>query len=179
LVGSPLPLAAAESALTAALLAALAPVEATALALELGPTPADCGAGASAGGGGAAATAAPAAENQGGVVAEGGAAGLGAGAGGVRGYRYLGLDTSIAPGLDTPPMTSSFERLGYGRFGGPGTLAACGAATRALKAVPLRLTGGGGARAGRGLVRRGKGSGRPSLIEGAFGTRRKLFRCGQ
>lgn len=36
------------------------------------------------------------------------------------GVQFLHLDTSIAPGLDSPSMTSSFESLGLGPFGSPG-----------------------------------------------------------
>jgi len=59
----------------------------------------------------------------------------------LRSFRYLGMDSSIAPGLDTPSLTDSYEFLRLGAFGGPGTLAISGVVTRALKALPLRLTG--------------------------------------
>ena len=62
---------------------------------------------------------------------------------GTGGWRYLGMDTSVAPGLDTPPLTSAIEQLlGPGRsFGQAGTLGACAAITAALKGLPLRRTG--------------------------------------
>jgi uncharacterized membrane protein YgcG len=122
----PVPLEAASAELTAALLAALQPIEALALRLE-----AAGGAGGSGGGG-----------NSGSSGGGGGRDGSGSQGSSGRGFRYLGIDSSIAPGLDTPPLTASFELLGLGRFGGAGTLAACAAVTRALKALPLRLTGG-------------------------------------
>eukprot|EP00877_Chromochloris_zofingiensis_P013003 jgi/Chrzof1/7957/UNPLg00017.t1 len=59
------------------------------------------------------------------------------------GYRYLGLDTSVAPGLDTPPLTASYECLGVcDKFGGPGTLSISAMITGVLKSLqPLQLTG--------------------------------------
>jgi uncharacterized protein (UPF0210 family) len=58
------------------------------------------------------------------------------------GFRYLGLDSSLAPGLDTPPLTSSYEALGCcWRFGGAGSLAISAVITKVLKGLPLRLTG--------------------------------------
>jgi hypothetical protein len=56
-------------------------------------------------------------------------------------FRYAGLDTSLAPGLDTPALTASYEALGLGPFGGPGTLAISALITQVLKQLPLRLTG--------------------------------------
>jgi uncharacterized protein (UPF0210 family) len=56
-------------------------------------------------------------------------------------FRYAGLDTSLAPGLDTPAVTASYEALGLGPFGGPGTLAISSMITQVLKQLPLRLTG--------------------------------------
>lgn len=59
-----------------------------------------------------------------------------------QGFRYLGLDTSLAPGLDTPPLTASYELLGCCRqFGGAGSLSVSGLITRVLKGLPLKLTG--------------------------------------
>lgn len=52
-----------------------------------------------------------------------------------------GIDTSLAPGLDTPSMTDSYEALGLGTFGGPSTLAISSIITRALKSVPVKRTG--------------------------------------
>jgi hypothetical protein len=85
-------------------------------------------------------------------------------------FRYLGLDTSLAPGLDTPPLTDSYQSLlqhmlparaaadaGAGdtavagasvtaaaaaaAFGGPGSLTVSSLITSVLKRLPLRLTG--------------------------------------
>lgn len=39
-------------------------------------------------------------------------------------WSFQGIDTSIAPGLDTPSMTDAYEALGLGPFGGPGELQA-------------------------------------------------------
>ena len=52
-----------------------------------------------------------------------------------------GIDASICPGLDTPPMPDAFELLGIGRFGGAGTTAVAALVTGVLKALPLRLCG--------------------------------------
>ncbi|CAD7705434.1 unnamed protein product [Ostreobium quekettii] len=57
------------------------------------------------------------------------------------GVPYMHIDTSLAPGLDTPSMTDSFEALGIGPFGGPGTLAVCSLVTSVLKRIPVRKGG--------------------------------------
>ncbi|CAG9464411.1 unnamed protein product [Pedinophyceae sp. YPF-701] len=50
-------------------------------------------------------------------------------------YKFGGVDTSIAPGLDTPSLAHSFDALGLGKFGSPGTLAACAMMTSVLKTM--------------------------------------------
>ena len=56
--------------------------------------------------------------------------------------RFLGLDLSPAPGPD-PRVSIAYalERLGRGRFGEPGTLAAAAAVTAALRATSLHTCG--------------------------------------
>ncbi|KAF6262319.1 hypothetical protein COO60DRAFT_647935 [Scenedesmus sp. NREL 46B-D3] len=111
--------AAAEQQLHQTLLQHWAPLEAAALAIEAA----------------AAAAAAVTPASQAGVNP-------GPRPGGGSGFRYLGLDSSLAPGLDTPPLTASYEVLGCcGRFGGAGSLAVSAAITKVLKELPLRLTG--------------------------------------
>ena len=57
-------------------------------------------------------------------------------------WEFFGIDASIAPALEGPSLTGSFELLdAVTRFGGAGTLAACERVTAALKALPLRLCG--------------------------------------
>lgn len=38
---------------------------------------------------------------------------------------YMHMDTSIAPGIDTPPISDSFKALGIGGFGAPGEVCCC------------------------------------------------------
>jgi hypothetical protein len=53
-------------------------------------------------------------------------------------WSYMGIDTSIAPGLGTPAMTSAYEALlGGGSFGGPGTLSISALITKVLKSLPV------------------------------------------
>jgi uncharacterized protein len=57
------------------------------------------------------------------------------------GVPFRGLDTSIAPSLKPEDsIVEAFDRLGI-RFGGPGTLAACAAVTRAVKSLPISRVG--------------------------------------
>eukprot|EP00775_Hariotina_reticulata_P013154 gene13154-13284_t len=56
-------------------------------------------------------------------------------------FSYLGLDSSLAPGLDTPAVTDAYQLLGLGRFGAAGSLAVSSLITKVLKELPLRLTG--------------------------------------
>ncbi|KAK3251535.1 hypothetical protein CYMTET_39124 [Cymbomonas tetramitiformis] len=55
--------------------------------------------------------------------------------------RFLGIDASVAPGPGTPTITGSYELLGLGRFGDPGTLAVTSAITSALKLLSVPLIG--------------------------------------
>jgi uncharacterized protein (UPF0210 family) len=57
-------------------------------------------------------------------------------------FRYLGIDLSPAPG-PTPEVSIAYalERLGRGRFGEPGTLAAAAAVTAALRETTLLTCG--------------------------------------
>mmetsp|Transcript_115268 Transcript_115268/g.336993 ORF Transcript_115268/g.336993 Transcript_115268/m.336993 type:complete len:408 (+) Transcript_115268:2-1225(+) len=57
------------------------------------------------------------------------------------GVPFAGIDASIAPSPGTTPLTDSFEALGLGTFGSSGTLAACAAATAALKTLDLKTVG--------------------------------------
>jgi hypothetical protein len=53
-------------------------------------------------------------------------------------WSYMGIDTSIAPGLDTPAMTAAYDALlGAGNFGGAGTLAVSALITKVLKSLPV------------------------------------------
>lgn len=54
---------------------------------------------------------------------------------------HAGIDTSLAPGLDTPSLTSAYETLELGAFGGPATLLISSIITRALKSLPVKQTG--------------------------------------
>ncbi|KAK9830204.1 hypothetical protein WJX72_010288 [[Myrmecia] bisecta] len=54
---------------------------------------------------------------------------------------YRGIDASLAPGLDTPSMTGSYDCLGLGGFGSAGTLAISALITGVLKSLPLKLCG--------------------------------------
>lgn len=56
------------------------------------------------------------------------------------GWRYLGIDTSPAPGLDAG-IGEAIETLTGVPFGEPPTLAACAAITEVLKAVSVRTVG--------------------------------------
>ncbi len=56
--------------------------------------------------------------------------------------KYIGIDSSLAPALDkTSSIAYSYESLGLGKFGSPGTLAISAMITRVLKDVPVRLCG--------------------------------------
>lgn len=57
-------------------------------------------------------------------------------------FKYAGIDASVAPLGTAPPLTTSFESLGLGKFGESGTLAVASVVTAALKA--LRTSEGGG-----------------------------------
>jgi len=81
----------------------------------------------------------------------------------IGGFVYLGLDSSLAPGLDTPALTDSYQLLLQGLpaagpdqqgsvssglggssglgFGAPGSLTVSSMITRVLKELPLKLTG--------------------------------------
>lgn len=64
-------------------------------------------------------------------------------------WSYMGIDTSIAPGLDTPAMTAAYEALlGGGSFGGPGTLSISALITKVLKSLPVGACSCGGAACG-------------------------------
>lgn len=57
-------------------------------------------------------------------------------------FRYLGIDLSPAPGpAPEASIAYALERLGRGRFGEPGTLAAAAAVTAALRATSLLTCG--------------------------------------
>ena len=57
-------------------------------------------------------------------------------------FRYLGIDLSPAPGPDRAvSIAYALERLGLGRFGEPGTLAAAAAVTAALRETSLLTCG--------------------------------------
>ena len=58
------------------------------------------------------------------------------------GLAYGGIDASVAPMGDAPPLTTSFEALGLGDFGQSGTLAAAALVTTALKRIAnVKITG--------------------------------------
>ncbi|KFM24012.1 UPF0210 protein [Auxenochlorella protothecoides] len=48
---------------------------------------------------------------------------------------YLGIDTSINPGLEGPSLAGAFESVGLGPFGGPGTLAVAERVTAAVQSL--------------------------------------------
>ena len=52
-----------------------------------------------------------------------------------QGVHYGGIDASVAPLGTAPPLTTSFESLGLGRFGESGTLAVSALVTGALKSL--------------------------------------------
>jgi hypothetical protein len=54
---------------------------------------------------------------------------------------YLGIDSSIAPSLEPPCVTSAFRNLGLGFFGDCGTLAVTEKITGVLKSLPIKLCG--------------------------------------
>jgi len=56
------------------------------------------------------------------------------------GWRYLGIDTSPAPGLDAS-IGQAIETLTNAPFGSPSTLAACAAITDVLKGLRIRSCG--------------------------------------
>jgi uncharacterized protein (UPF0210 family) len=56
------------------------------------------------------------------------------------GRRFLGIDTSAAPGLDAS-IGGALERLSGAPFGSAGTLAACAATTTALQSVDVERCG--------------------------------------
>ena len=53
----------------------------------------------------------------------------------MHGLPYDGIDASVAPLGTAPPLTDSFESLGFGKFGQSGTLAVSALVTGALKAI--------------------------------------------
>ncbi|MFO7865879.1 MAG: DUF711 family protein [Candidatus Aminicenantes bacterium] len=57
-------------------------------------------------------------------------------------FRYGGLDVSIAPSVrKEESLALAFEKLGLGKFGGPGTLAAAAEITECLKKTPVKKCG--------------------------------------
>lgn len=59
-----------------------------------------------------------------------------------QGFAYLGLDASLAPGLDEEAgVARAFENLGLEFFGAQGTLAAAAMITRTLQGLPVKLCG--------------------------------------
>ncbi|KAJ1461721.1 hypothetical protein M885DRAFT_457060 [Pelagophyceae sp. CCMP2097] len=57
------------------------------------------------------------------------------------GVAYGGIDASVAPAPDCPPLTESFASLDLGAFGESGTLAVSALVTGAVKAVDVKLCG--------------------------------------
>jgi len=53
---------------------------------------------------------------------------------------FDGIDASVAPLGSAPPLTTSFESVGLGRFGESGTLAVAALVTGALKSLPAIKT---------------------------------------
>ena len=55
---------------------------------------------------------------------------------------YRGIDSSLAPSLaKDESIAFAYEKLGFGKFGHPGTLAISGMITRVLKNLPIKLCG--------------------------------------
>ena len=50
-------------------------------------------------------------------------------------FTFLGVDSSVAPGLDHKSIAEAFELLDFGPFGSPGTLAICSMITKGLKSI--------------------------------------------
>jgi len=58
------------------------------------------------------------------------------------GIKYGGIDSSLAPSLEADESIAfAYEKLGYGKFGGPGTLAISGVITRVLKSLSVKTCG--------------------------------------
>ncbi len=58
------------------------------------------------------------------------------------GVTYAGIDTSLAPSLESKEsLALAFEKLGFGPFGRPGTLAVASVITRVLQSIPVRRCG--------------------------------------
>ena len=56
--------------------------------------------------------------------------------------KFTGIDSSLAPALDkNSSIAYSYESLGLGKFGSPGTLAISAMITKVLKKVPVSLCG--------------------------------------
>ena len=58
------------------------------------------------------------------------------------GIRYGGIDSSLAPSLEADESIAfAYEKLGFGKFGSPGTLAISGVITRVLKSLSVKTCG--------------------------------------
>lgn len=56
--------------------------------------------------------------------------------------KYRGIDTSLAPSLDSShSIAFAYEKLSFGKFGQPGTLAISVMITRVLKSLPIKTCG--------------------------------------
>lgn len=58
------------------------------------------------------------------------------------GIKYGGIDSSLAPSLEADESIAfAYEKLGFGKFGSPGTLAISGVITRVLKSLSVKTCG--------------------------------------